>query len=102
MVGSYILDYENSKHPFQERKLRIAAWKKYADLDIQESEELLERANILNKIGLQKIDALHIACAIISKCQYFLSTDDTILKRQDEIGDISIVDPIAFIKEVLS
>ena len=102
LVWSYILDYENSKNPFQERKIRIAEWKKYADLDIQESEKLLERANLLNQLKLQKIDALHIACAIISKCEYFLSTDDTILKRQDETGDIKIVDPIAFIKEVLS
>jgi len=102
LVWSYILDYENGKNPFQERKIRIAAWKKYADLDIQESQELLERANILNQIGLQKIDTLHIACAIISKCSYFLSTDDTILKQRGEIGDINVIDPIAFIKEVLS
>lgn len=100
LAWSYILDYENSKNPFQERKIQIAAWKKYADPDIQESEKLLERANIFNKIGLQKIDSLHIACAIISKCEYFLSTDDTILKRRGEIGEINVVDPIAFIKEV--
>lgn len=52
LVWSYILDYENSKNPFQERKIRIAESKKYADLDIPESKELLERANILNQIGL--------------------------------------------------
>lgn len=102
LVWSYILDYENGKNPFQERKIRIAAWKKYADLDIQESEVLLESANTLNQIGLQKIDTLHISCAIISKCSYFLSTDDTILRRRGEIGDINVIDPIAFIKEVLS
>lgn len=101
LVWSYILEYENSKNPFQERKIRIDAWKKYAELDIQESEELLERANILNKIGIQKIDSLHIACAIISNCEYFLSTDDKILKLQGQIVDIDVVDPIAFIKEVL-
>lgn len=102
LVWSYILDYENSRNPFQEWKIRVARWKKYANLDIRESNELVERANILNQIGLQKIDALHIACAIISKYDYFLSADNTILKRQDEVCDIKIVDPIAFINNVLT
>ena len=102
LAWSYILDYENSKNPFQERKIRIRGWKKYAILDIQESNELLERAKSLNQLGLQKIDSLHISCAILSECEYFLTTDEKILKRQNEIDDIIVVDPIAFIKEVLS
>ena len=102
LAWSYILDYENSKNPYQERKIRIGGWKKYAVQDIHESKELLTRANSLNRIGLQKIDSLHIACAVLAKCEYFLTTDDKILKRLNEIGDVNVVDPIAFIKEVLS
>ena len=30
LVWSYILDYENSRNPFEERKFRISKWKKYA------------------------------------------------------------------------
>ena len=102
LAWSYILDYENSKNPFQERRIRIGGWKKYAAQSIQESKELLEKANCLNPVGLQKIDSLHIACAVLSECEYFLTTDDRILKRADEIGDVKVADPIAFIKEVLS
>lgn len=77
-------------------------WKNYAASDIQESSDLLEVANLLNQKGIQKIDCLHIACAILSKCEYFLTTDDGILKCGKEIDDIRIDDPIGFIKEVLS
>lgn len=102
LAWSYILDYENSKNPFQERKIRINGWRKYAFQHIDVSAELLKIANSLNQTGLQKIDSLHIACAIQSKCDYFLTTDDKVLKRNNQISDIHVADPIAFIKEVLS
>ena len=102
LVWSYILDYENNRNPFQERKDRINGWKKYAILDIQESQELIEMASSLNKKGFPKIDSLHIACAIISKCEYFLTTDDKILKLSSVVNEINVNDPIGFIKEVVS
>lgn len=102
IVWSYILDYENSKNPYIERKVRIAGWKKYAIEDIGERQEILKKANLFNQIGIQKIDALHIACAVFLNCDYFLTTDDKILLRSDQIKDIKINDPIGFVKEVLS
>jgi len=80
LVWSYILDYENSKNPYQERKVRISGWRDYAKVEVQESTELLATASRLHKEGLPKIDALHIACAIAAKCEYFITTDDRILK----------------------
>lgn len=102
LVWSYILDYENSRNPFQERKDRINGWKKYAIMDIQESQELIEMASSLNNKGFPKIDSLHIACAIVSKCDYFLTTDDQILKLSLVASVINVNDPIGFIKEVLA
>ncbi len=102
LAWSYILDYENSKNPFQERKIRISGWRKYAFQHIEESAELIKIAASLNQMGLQKIDSLHVACAIQSKCDYYLTTDDKVIKRSDQISDIHVTDPIAFIKEVLS
>ena len=102
LAWSYILDYENSKNPFQERKEQIKGWKKYSTLDIQENSEVIETANSLDQKGLKKLDSLHMACAIISKCDYFLTTDDKILKRVKLIDDINVDDPIGFIKEILS
>jgi hypothetical protein len=50
----------------------------------------------------KKIDSLHIACAIIAKCEYFLTTDDKILKRAKLVADINVNYPIGLLKEVLS
>ena len=99
LVWSYILDYENSKNPYQERKVRISGWRDYAKVEVQESTELLATASRLHKEGLPKIDALHIACAVAAKCEYFITTDDRILKCKPQVTAINIVDPILFVKE---
>ena len=102
LVWSYILDYENSKNPFEDRKLQINGWKKYAVTDIQENSEIIEKADFLNLNGFKKLDSLHIACSIISKSDYFLTTDDKILNLSNKVKEIKLFDPIGFIKEVLS
>jgi predicted nucleic acid-binding protein len=101
LIWSYILDYENSKNPFQERKEQIIKWKKYAVMDIEEHAEIINTAIYLNNNGLQKMDSLHIACAIFAKADYFLTTDYKVIKKSGAINTISIVDPIDFIKQVL-
>lgn len=101
LVWSYILDYENNRNPYQERKVQIHGWKKYSKIDIQENFELVNLAEILNQKGIQKIDSLHIACAISAKCKYFLTTDDKIIRQSKVIKNINVNDPIGFIKEVL-
>ena len=57
-------------------------------------------------ISIEK-DALHLACAIHNKCDYFITCDDrfirTITKNQeflkDVIGDIQMFNPIDFIRK---
>ena len=102
LVWSYILDYENRKNPFRERRRQINGWKKYSVATTMEEPEILEISKALNLKGFRKMDALHIACAIFMKCDYFLTTDDMILKKSKSLDAILIDDPIGFIKEVLS
>ncbi|MCF8094738.1 MAG: hypothetical protein K9J79_05185 [Desulfobacteraceae bacterium] len=101
LIWSYILDYENSRNPFKERKNLIGSWEKYAMEYIQETPLLIETAKTLNQKNLSKIDSLHIACAITAQCKYFLTTDDKILKKTSLIDQININDPIGFIKETI-
>ena len=100
LIWSYILDYENSKNPFRERQEQIIKWKKYAITDIEESTDIIKTALLLNSKGLQKMDSLHIACAIFAKADYFLTTDDKVIKKANVITDLEISDPINFIKKV--
>ena len=102
LVWSYILDYENDKNPFRERREQIAKWKKYARTDMEADEGIIRLANSLNQLGLKKFDALHIACAIKAGADYFLTTDNGILKKSELTKDIQIKDPIDFIREVLT
>ncbi len=100
LVWSYILDYENSKNPFRERREQIGKWKKYANVDIDADDSVIELSKNLNQLGLKNFDALHIACAITAKADYFLTTDKGILKKSQMVSDIQIKDPIDFIREV--
>ncbi len=100
LVWSYILDYENSQNPFRERREQSIKWRAYSDEDIEESQEILNIAGIMMKHGIKKIDSLHLACAIKVNTDYFLTTDDGVIKKATLIKNIQIVDPIGFIKEV--
>jgi predicted nucleic acid-binding protein len=99
IAWSYILDFENSANPFEERRTTISGWRRFAKIDVEESPALLQRARTLAALGLKSKDALHLACAIATACEYFVTTDDGILKRAKEIIDIIVLDPTAFVRE---
>jgi predicted nucleic acid-binding protein len=101
LVWSYILDYENSANPIPERRETIGRWRRYAASDIEESSEVLETAHRLVGAGITSKDALHLACAVLAKCAYFLTTDDVLLKRATGIPEIRVINPAQFITEVL-
>lgn len=50
LVWSYILDFENSQNPFEERKVSISRWKTVALTDVEETANLLQKADTLTKI----------------------------------------------------
>jgi predicted nucleic acid-binding protein len=100
LVWSYILDYENHYNPFKERKNSIEQWKNSAIIDIEETEEVLNIADKLVKLSLKSKDALHLACAIIAKCDYFLTTDDLITKKLTNFKEIRVINPVNFLMEI--
>lgn len=102
LVWSYMLDFENEKNPFRERREQIGKWKKYARTDMVAEDGIIQLANSLHHLGLKKFDALHIACAVAAEADYFLTTDRGILKKSGLIEDIQVKDPIDFIREVLA
>ena len=101
LIWSYILDYENSKNLFRERKEQIEQWHLYSEINIEENEEVLELASQIRNYGIKKMDSLHIACAVKAKADYFLTTDDGVLKKAKLIKNVKVTDPIGFIKEVI-
>ncbi len=100
LVWSYVLEYELSKNPFMQKKYVITLFSKNMseNVDVDKSIEVFNIAKTIIQSGIKQIDALHIACAIIAKCDYFITTDDRVLKYKT--NELKITDPIAFIKEV--
>lgn len=100
LAWSYILDYENQVNPFEERRRVIQNWKARAVIDVDANLEILVKANILSEIGLQNKDALHLACSVAAKCDYFVTTDDTILRKTVSFEEVKVIDPLDFIRSI--
>ena len=94
---SYILDFENNANPFLERQIEIQRWKKLSCSFTNETPEILAQMKQLMTLGLKPVDALHVACAIDLKCDYFLTVDKGILKKADKILSITVTSPISLI-----
>ncbi len=101
LVWSYILSFENSKNPFYERRFAIEKWKNLATYNIMQNDNIISYANELVTKGIKIKDALHVACAIEANAEYFLSTDDKLLKKLQLNSDIRGINPTNFI-QVLS
>jgi predicted nucleic acid-binding protein len=98
LVWSYILDYENLQNPYEERKSSIHQWSDQALVVQKESKSVIQKAEQYKKQGLKSKDALHIACAIESKCDYFITTDDHIISKMDDDKLIQVLNPLNFIQ----
>jgi predicted nucleic acid-binding protein len=75
LVWSYILEAENNRNPYLNRKEYVSGWKEIASVHCVCSDEIVDRAERLRQYGIKPLDALHLACAIDSKCDCFLTTD---------------------------
>jgi predicted nucleic acid-binding protein len=99
LAWSYIVDFENEANPFEQRRLAIHVWKNHASVDTDETKEIVEKAEKFHQMGIKSKDSLHLACAISMQCEYFLTIDDELIKRAEDIKEIKVTDPISFIKE---
>jgi predicted nucleic acid-binding protein len=101
LVWSYALDYENDRNPFKEKRSRIGMWKQYAVENIKETETVLALGEyFVNEIGLKIWDALHLACAVEGKCEYFLTTDRRVVNKCTNETKIRIINPIQFLEAI--
>ncbi len=97
LVWSYILDYESEASPFLERQQAMKAWKNMAVCDVEEKASILSQANRISRKGVASKDALHVACAMSAGCEYFVTTDDRIIKRLKTLAGIKVINPVEFV-----
>ncbi len=101
LVTSYMLDYENAKNRFWHKRQAISEFLNeneayYVSQD--RNEEAIQIAEEIKKTGVKNADALHVACAILAKSNYFITTDDRLLKYRSE--KVEIVIPGEFVRRV--
>jgi len=100
LVWSYILDFENEQNPFEERKEGIKKWKNKSSIDIIETPRIINKAKSIQQLSIKSKDALHLACAIEANADYFITTDDIILKKLKNFSEIAVVNPLRFIENL--
>jgi len=96
LLWSYVVDIENDANPYPRRRRFVSAWKSFAIIDIEESEELLVLMESFEKRGVKPNDALHLASAVVASADYFITTDRGILNKQ--ISEISVMNPEKFLR----
>jgi len=97
LAWSFILDFENGANPDNAIKDEISGWRNLSSTTINKSEDIISDANMFFKKGFGKKDALHLACAIFGRVDYFITVDKGILKRRKLINNLKILTPIEFI-----
>lgn len=102
LIWSSTIDHENDNNPIIERRELVAQWRSAASVEVFATEKVRELSEKLIGLGFGAFDAVHIASAIHASADYFVTTDDGVLKRADRIADLRIVDPVKLISVIES
>jgi len=109
LVWSFVLEYENSRNPFIDRKDHIESVSSLLCREVVEPKKEIKATakGIMEKSSAKERDALHLACAIYNKCDYFITCDDRFIRTinnneyplKNLIGDIKLFYPIDFLRK---
>ena len=99
LVTSYVLWYENSQNPYETKRTAIEEFiqKNSTEyIDIDKADLIKGNAEEIMDTGIKMKDAYHVSCAIYASCDYFLTTDDRLLKYCTD--KIQMLNPIDFLQ----
>ena len=81
IVGSDIINDELAEMPDHERREKVGLLLTVVSTQISLTNGIERRAVQLQKWGLMPLDALHLAAAESARADYFLTTDDNLLRK---------------------
>ena len=96
MISSSVIEYENSRNPFPERRGWISSYLKKAGMYQKMDAIIQKRAEKINANGIDPLDALHLSTAEIAKADIFITCDEKILKKYK--GKLKTYNPIDFVQ----
>ena len=103
---SFVLDYENDRDPIPDRREFVARVAQCCESSIEPDESIRRLAQRLTEEhGIRSRDALHLASAEISGCQYFVTCDDRLVQRGQRLGEeggltVKVIGPVQLLQEV--
>lgn len=102
LVASEILALENARNSHSQRRAFVDEVLRDASFAIKITEEIRNRANVLQERGFDAFDALHVASAEAGKVDWFCTCDDRLLKKIRRQKDVTIraVSPLELANEV--
>lgn len=99
LLWSFMIEFENSLNPYDDVRTEIDMLSKLASEYVNMSDDILEAAKEMESVGVKPRDAVHLACAIKAKADWFLTCDDKLIKKARFIkNDIIITNPVDFVR----
>lgn len=103
LIWSWVLSFENSRHPKPDRRDEIALWQGRAEVVVTVNSKIERRSQQLEAQGIPALDAAHLASAEAGGVEVFLTCDDVIIRRSQRLGlGLRVMNPVAYWKEVSS
>ncbi|MBR4903451.1 MAG: hypothetical protein IKZ53_02185 [Selenomonadaceae bacterium] len=99
MATSYILHYENILCSNEAKRESVEDFlKSYSSIyiDITFADKVVAKAEKFISEGIKSKDAYHVASAILAECDYFLTTDDRLMKHK--VNEIIMINPLEFVQ----
>ena len=101
LLWSWVLSFENDKHPNPDRRDEIAVWETRSERSVGLSNTLEECARQIAKSGISSLDALHLASAEEGQADVLLTCDDVLVRRSRRLSlALRVLNPMAYLEEV--
>jgi len=104
LIGSFMLEYENSLNPHEERREGVQLLSRLCTISIAPSVEISRLAGrIIKNSAVKPRDSLHLACAETAACDYFITCDDALigaLQRGKRVPSLKVkaINPVEFMR----
>ena len=99
LLWSFMLEFENSLNPYEDIRTEIEMASSLAKVYVHTANDIVTTAKNYETTGIKPRDALHLACALKGKADYFVTCDDKLMKKSGSMKDgIRIMNPVDFVR----
>jgi len=102
MVGSDVANFEIRRIPDPVRRRRVEILFGASAQRVALDDAIVERAAVIERLGIGGLDALHVACAERGAVDVMLTTDDRLLRAAARGADglgVRVENPVQFLVE---